>query len=257
MSTFSQVDPESFIDTVAKTPKFGRGAWTKSGIGFSALYMLAPDGEKRIGTVAQLGLAHWAVAAGALGIQRELKALGLYAGALDGIFGPATKAAVEAFQKSKGLIVDGEFGRASAKALFTPLIDAAEAAENIPSHFLRGMINSESALDPGAVGYYIYYGASLSYRGVDRGPGQINSKAQSQVSWVDAFNFKFAAKWTAERLRKTYDSLESWYPNTDSDDLWDAAICSHNNPFAGNLWARDGVPPTEAAAESGTEARRS
>lgn len=248
MSRFDQVDPEKFINVSAKVPLNGRGAWTRAGIGFSGAYELAPEGEKRIGTQAEVSLDHWAAAVGVLAIQTELKARTLDVGALDGIFGPMVDRAVRKFQTNNGLVVDGQFGRASARALFTPAIDAAEDTYDIPSHFLRGMINAESALDPGAVGYYIYYGEELSYRGVDRGVGQINSKAHPEISWLSAFNYRFAADYTADRLRDTFNSLRRTYPTTSISALWDAAIVSHNNPSAGRLWARNGVPPTEAAA---------
>lgn len=248
MALLTKVDPETLINVTKKTPPFGRGAWTKSGIDFAAIYMLAPEGQKRIGAVAEKSLAHWAAAAGSLAIQRELSEQGFDPGDMDGVLGPNTDNAIRAFQSARNLYVDGEFGRKSAVALFTPVIDTAEHEHDIPSHFLRGMIASESALDPGAVGYYIYYGADLTYRGVDRGPGQINSKAHADIPWLSAFNFSFAADYTASRLRDTFDSLKSSYPKTTASALWDAAIVSHNNPSAGRLWAKNGVPPTEAAA---------
>ena len=43
-------------------------------------------------------------------IQTALKAAGLYTGSIDGKIGPKTKAAIMAFQKSKGLKVDGKVG---------------------------------------------------------------------------------------------------------------------------------------------------
>ena len=43
-------------------------------------------------------------------IQTKLKALGYYTGAIDGIAGTYTIAAVKAFQKAKGLLVDGVCG---------------------------------------------------------------------------------------------------------------------------------------------------
>lgn len=249
MALLTQVDPETLINTTKKTPKNGRGTWNKSGIDFASVYMLAPEGEKRIGAVAEKSLAHWATAAGTLAIQNELLLGGFdLVGGLDGVFGPGTDKAVRAFQKHAGLYVDGEFGRKSAVALFTPVIDEAEEVENIPGHFLRGMIAGESALDPGAVGYYIYYGESLTYRGVDRGAGQINSLYHPEISWLDSFSFRYAAEYTAERLRDTYDTLKATYPKTKVEALWDAAICSHNNPSAGRTWAKTGVAPTEAAA---------
>ncbi len=50
-------------------------------------------------------------------VQRRLKQWGYYSGAVDGIFGSATKKAVVAFQKKNGLTADGIVGKATYKAL--------------------------------------------------------------------------------------------------------------------------------------------
>lgn len=50
-------------------------------------------------------------------IQKRLRELDHNAGPIDGEFGPQTAAAVEAFQHSKGLLIDGEVGEKTAKAL--------------------------------------------------------------------------------------------------------------------------------------------
>lgn len=51
-------------------------------------------------------------------IQEELKSLGFYKGPIDGDFGGGTEAAVRAFQKSKGLDIDGKVGPNTWKVLF-------------------------------------------------------------------------------------------------------------------------------------------
>lgn len=52
-----------------------------------------------------------------LEVQQSLKAAGYSPGALDGIFGRNTQAAVIAFQLAEGLVPDGEVGPQTAKAL--------------------------------------------------------------------------------------------------------------------------------------------
>ncbi|MBM4140402.1 MAG: peptidoglycan-binding protein [Nitrospira sp.] len=54
----------------------------------------------------------------AIKIQERLKALGHYRGPIDGIFGGGTEVAVKAFQKGRGLKVDGQVGPITWKALF-------------------------------------------------------------------------------------------------------------------------------------------
>lgn len=253
---YTQVNPESLINPEAGTPTFGRGAWTRRGIEFDYRYALNPVGQPRIGSVAERSLDHWAVAAGCYAIQSRLVSLGHMAPVADGergLFGPRTKAAVQAFQKVTkdpeyfvSLVVDGTVGKSDARALFTPLIDAAESAYHIPDRFLLGETNHESRLDPGAVGYYIFY---PDYRGVDRSVSQINSKYNMQVTWADAYNVKEALDWSGRRLRKAYDSFKIKYPFQALSVLWDAALCNHNNPSAANLWAKTGSAPTPAAAK--------
>lgn len=50
-------------------------------------------------------------------VQTKLKRWGYYTGAVDGIFGPKTTAAVKSFQKKNGLVVDGIVGPKTAAAL--------------------------------------------------------------------------------------------------------------------------------------------
>lgn len=62
-------------------------------------------------------------------LQRALAALGFYRGAVDGIVGPATKAAIAAFQRGGGLYPDGIVGPKTAKALE----DAQEPRQTAPA----------------------------------------------------------------------------------------------------------------------------
>lgn len=50
-------------------------------------------------------------------IQRDLKRLKFYAGTVDGIDGPKTRAAVKAFQKANGLVADGKYGKMTDEAV--------------------------------------------------------------------------------------------------------------------------------------------
>lgn len=65
---------------------------------------LTPEPERAVE-----GTWHW--------VQAKLLLLGLYNGDVDGIPGPATQAAIKAFQKKMGLGVDGIVGPATTKAL--------------------------------------------------------------------------------------------------------------------------------------------
>lgn len=261
MAIVTAVDPESFVDVEAGRPLHGRGAWNKTGIGFDYRYAKSEDPVLRIGLHAEESLDQWAVAAGAYAIQQRLVALKHLApvGKSEvGIFGPRTEVAVQAFQRANRdpdggaqLDDDGTVGRVDARALFTPLVLAAEKSYGIPGRLLLGETYHESALDPGAVGYYIYYGEdpeNLDYRGVDRGMSQINSSANKQVVWLNAFDPAFSLDWSAKRLRTYFEQYSNKYPKRSASVLWDAAVCAHNNPSAAAKWAANGQPPTEAAA---------
>lgn len=52
-----------------------------------------------------------------LKVQKKLKQWGYYSGALDGVFGSATEAAVKYFQRRNGLVPDGVVGKKTAAAL--------------------------------------------------------------------------------------------------------------------------------------------
>lgn len=51
-------------------------------------------------------------------VQKKLKELGYYDGAIDGLFGPLTDQAVKQFQRANGLDVDGYVGPKTRAALF-------------------------------------------------------------------------------------------------------------------------------------------
>lgn len=87
-------------------------------------------------------------------IQSRLAALGFYKGAIDGKFGPQSKAATVAFQKSKGLQPDGIVGQRTLAVLFpapppvaasgTTAFDAASARNLAKAHVLLQLVMNEA-----------------------------------------------------------------------------------------------------------------
>ena len=69
-----------------------------------------------------------AVSAYTTALQQDLAAAGYYAGAVDGVYGPVTVAAVEDLQRASGLPVTGAVDKATAEALQAELVAIAGAA---------------------------------------------------------------------------------------------------------------------------------
>ena len=62
-------------------------------------------------------------------VQTKLKRWGYYTGAIDGIYGPKTKAAVKYFQQKNGLTVDGIVGKQTAAALGMSLSSTSSSSQ--------------------------------------------------------------------------------------------------------------------------------
>lgn len=82
-------------------------------------------------------------------IQQKLKRWGYYDGAVDGIYGNDTAAAVKNFQKKNGLTADGVCGRATQKALgMATGTSAAGAGQQDDLYLLAKMISAEARGEP-------------------------------------------------------------------------------------------------------------
>lgn len=79
-------------------------------------------------TATQAEQAQAAVSAYVTTLQQDLAAAGYYTGAIDGVYGPQTAAAVEALQKEAGLPVTGAVDKATAAALQSKLLAVGGAA---------------------------------------------------------------------------------------------------------------------------------
>ena len=78
-------------------------------------------------------------------IQQKLSAWGYYNGAIDGIYGSRTEAAVRYFQQKNGLAVDGQAGPATLAALG---INAPSAGGNGDVYLLARLISAEARGEP-------------------------------------------------------------------------------------------------------------
>ena len=80
-------------------------------------------------------------------IQTKLKSWGYYSGAVDGVYGSATEAAVRAFQKKNGLTVDGKAGPQTLQAMGIAAGTAANSAGGDVALLAR-LISAEARGEP-------------------------------------------------------------------------------------------------------------
>lgn len=81
-------------------------------------------------------------------IQTKLKRWGYYDGAVDGVYGSATKAAVSYFQRSNGLTADGVVGPATLTALGISTTSANTSTSSADVALLARVISAEARGEP-------------------------------------------------------------------------------------------------------------
>lgn len=77
-------------------------------------------------------------------IQTKLKRWGYYTGAVDGISGPKTIAAIKLFQKKNGLVVDGIVGSKTASAMGITLSSSSSKTYSNDEYLLAKVIHAEA-----------------------------------------------------------------------------------------------------------------
>ncbi len=81
-------------------------------------------------------------------IQQRLSDWGYYSGAVDGIYGSGTEAAVKKFQKSNGLTPDGVAGPATLAAIGLPSGSSGSAGGSADVNLLARLISAEARGEP-------------------------------------------------------------------------------------------------------------
>lgn len=224
----------------AADPATGRGAWPKDGRGGT----LNPDGTPggyylyRAGStiVGSGGLAapdldHRAAAYGVKGIQFALRWHGFTVNA-DAEYGPATASAVAAFQRGqqKYPYVDavrpadppGVVGKGTAYHLFAPIASAYCARYAVPPGIAHGIVELESAWDPGAVGFTTPQDLGLAQWRV---PLEHDGEFMDEAKAFDVFT---SLRLLAQTQAARYASLKHWA----------LAMAAHHAPAWAAQWAK-------------------
>jgi len=233
--------------TPTRTPDpTGRAAWPASGRGGT----LSPDGSPGpyylykagvpvVGSADQSNLDGRAVHYGVRAIQLALGWWG-HPVTVDGRYGATTAQAVAAFQKSvptrpypdtvRPLDASGTVGRWTAYRLFSGMLDAYAQRYKVPAGPLRGIVELESAWDPGAVGGTTPQDLGLAQWRV--------TVPHNGVTFTEAevFDPFFALDHLASSFRANHDAA-------DFAHQWVYVIAAHHAPTWARQWASAGTPP--------------
>lgn len=223
--------------TTLPTGPHGRGAWPAAGTGGTLTwdgiapgkyYALAVPGLTLVGTGGWRSRSgderavHGAVRAIQQGLNRRIKAE-LH---VNGLFDRPTRDAASRFRLSVGLDAWGGVGPSTAKALFLPDLKAQCARRGIEQwEVVCGVVQNESAWDPGAVGFV---------KPVDIGLAQINGDAHPDMSERERLKPPFAFDFVISYLLNAMKAL-----NGNLDD----AIAAYNLGISGcRRWIEQGRP---------------
>lgn len=159
-------------------------------------------------------------------IQQKLKNWGYYSGAVDGIFGAKTTAAVKLFQKRNGLTVDGIVG---AKTLAAMGISAASSSGatssysnsdlNLLAHLIYGEARGETYVGQVAVGAVVMNRIKSSsfpntVSGVIYQGYAFTAVADGQINLTPDANAKKAAQDAMNGWDPTYGAIYYYNPKT-------------------------------------------
>lgn len=209
------------MTTPATTAPTGRAAWTSRGGAITLTgrqgYYAYVAGEPLVGSagIHAADLDHRAVAWGVVAIQAALNWHAQKTVVVpDGVFGPGTAAQVAAFQKAQHRYPftdtahpadpSGAVGKGTAFALFSPVLTAYCEGSGVPAGIAHGVVELESAWDPGAVG---------STTPQDEGLAQWRVPMTHDGVAVDeayAFGLFSSLKLLAQSMEDVYRSVGHW-----------------------------------------------
>lgn len=182
-------------------------------------------GDPTVETLSRIGSRGTEVTA----IQQKLKERGLYTGAVDGIYGTKTEAAVKKFQKQQGLTRDGIAGPATLKRLGISIgsIPAATTANvNLLARIISAEARGESYTGQVAVGAVI-----LNRIEHPSFPDTLAGVIYQDGAFTAIADGQFSQTVTDSAYRAARDALGGWDPSG-------GAIYYYNPAKTTNAWIR-------------------
>ena len=160
-------------------------------------------------------------------LQQKLKNWGYYSGAVDGVFGPKTKAAVILFQKRNGLVADGIVGAKTLAALGMSISSSTSSTSssysnsdvNLLARLIYGEARGESYVGQVAVGAVVVNrikSASFpnTMSGVIYQKYAFTAVADGQINLTPDANAKKAAQDAMNGWDPTYGAIYYYNPKT-------------------------------------------
>ena len=158
-------------------------------------------------------------------IQQKLKNWGYYTGAVDGIFGAKTTAAVKSFQKKNGLVADGIVGAKTLAAMGISSSSSGATSSysdsdlNLLAHLIYGEARGESYVGQVAVGAVVMNRIRSSsfpntMAGVIYQSYAFTAVADGQINLTPDANAKKAAQDAMNGWDPTYGAIYYYNPKT-------------------------------------------